>query len=142
MSTLSSKGFQNSLNAFAVLSSPATRTQRNGAHGVVGLLETPGNFIVIVLAARADALFQFLPRRRDNENSHGFRHFFSHLLRALHVDFEHQIFIPRACLVEPFPWRAVTMFAENAGVFEKFPARGHATEFLFRHEMIPLPVLF
>src|SRR6185437_8463136 len=92
MNRLSSKGIQNSLNAFAILSSSATRAQRNGAHGVArllevliddhvivihvvlhfqaGAIETAGDFIVVVLAAGADALFQFLARRRHDENGH------------------------------------------------------------------------
>src|SRR6185437_503082 len=164
MNRLSSKGFQNSLNAFAVLSSPATCAQRNSPHVLASLLEvliddhvivihvvlhfqagaveTPGDFLIVVLAARANAFFEFFARRGHDENGHGFREFFPHLLGALHVDFKYQVLPLGARFVEPFLRRPVTVFAEHAGMFEKIAASNHFPEFFFLHKMIPLAVLF
>src|SRR5690348_16691998 len=147
MSALSSKGFQYFPDARFIVNRPAASSLSDGLHAATrlgqiivydhvivirimlqfqaGPVQTRTDFIIRILAASADTFFEFLTRGRQDENPNRVRKLALHLFRTLHINLEDQVQFTGTGFLKPFLRRAVTVFSENAGEFEKFAAFGH-----------------
>src|SRR5574337_764964 len=164
MRKLTSKGVQDSADLLFVLPAAAARCGGDGLHLAAGALQVvvyydeiviaealhllPGpfeasrDFFLRILPPGTYAVLELLPGGRHDEDSHRLRELLLHLLRALHINFQHKVLIRAPRLLEPLPRRPVPVPAEHPGVLEELSLLNHALEFRFRNEIIPFPAAF
>src|SRR3977135_540055 len=101
------------------------------------------NPLFAVLPAPAQPALELLQDRGrgKDEDSHRVGKGLSHLLRALPVDFEHDVQAVRARLGDPL-LRSAVAISVDLGRFQELPALKHRVEGLAVDEMILAPVYF
>src|SRR5690554_2395316 len=112
---------------------------RHMAHLAARAQQAPGDHVLAVGAAPAQALLQHIERGRQHEHPHGLRKRLAHLLRALPVDLQQDVVARADALADPGPGRAVVVTVD-LGPLEKFTGIAHRPEAFDVDEMVVLPV--